>query len=59
MDEVGSLLALDEAWTCAETRELASYKLRVIEGKLADLKAMRKVLTALVHKCDTQATKGG
>jgi len=58
LDEVGSLLELDEAGACAETRELATHKLRVIEGKLADLKAMRKALTALLRQCDAGATQG-
>jgi MerR family mercuric resistance operon transcriptional regulator len=58
LDEVGSLLALDEACACAETRELAAHKLQVIEAKLADLKAMRKEITALLHQCDAGASKG-
>ena len=58
MDEVGSLLELDEAHVCADTRELAVHKLQVIEGKLADLKAMRKGLSALLRQCDTVSTKG-
>ena len=58
LDEVGSLLELDEARACAETRELAAHKLQVIEEKLADLKAMRKALTALLRQCDAGATKG-
>jgi MerR family mercuric resistance operon transcriptional regulator len=57
LEEIGSLLELDEAHACAETRELAAHKLEVIEGKLADLKAMRKALTALLRECDTGATK--
>lgn len=59
LDEVGSLLDLDEACACVETRELAAHKLQVIEEKLADLKAMRKALTALLHQCDTGVTKAG
>lgn len=58
LDEVGSLLELDEASACAETRELAAHKLQVIEDKLADLKAMRKALTALLRQCDTGMTTG-
>ena len=58
LDEVGSLLELDEAGTCAETRELTARKLQVIEKKLADLKAMRKALTALLRQCAAGATKG-
>ena len=58
LDEVASLLALDEACACAETRELAAHKLQVIEAKLVDLKAMRKGLTALLRQCDAGATDG-
>lgn len=58
LDEVGSLLVLDEACACAETRALAAHKLQVIEAKLADLKAMRKALAALLHQCDLGATNG-
>ena len=59
LDEVGSLLELDEAHACAETRDLAAHKLQVIEGKLADLKAMRKALTGLLRQCDVGATTAG
>lgn len=58
LEEIGSLLELDEAHACGETRELASHKLEVIENKLTDLKAMRKALVALVRQCDTGAAKG-
>jgi MerR family mercuric resistance operon transcriptional regulator len=58
LDEVGSLLELDAASACAETRELAAHKLQVIEDKLADLKAMRKALMALLRQCDTGMTTG-
>ena len=58
LDEVGSLLELDEACACVETRELAAHKLQIIDEKLADLKAMRKALTALLRQCDTGATQG-
>lgn len=58
LDEVGSLLELDEARACADTRELAAHKLHLIEEKLAALKAMRKALTALLRQCDAGATKG-
>jgi MerR family mercuric resistance operon transcriptional regulator len=58
LEEIGSLLELDEAHACADTRELATHKLEVIETKLADLKAMRKALIALLRQCDTGAAKG-
>ena len=58
LEEVGTLLELDEAHACAETRELASHKLEVIEIKLADLMAMRKALAALLRQCNAGAMKG-
>lgn len=58
LEEISSLLELDEACACAETRDLAAYKLQVIEEKLADLKEMRKALTALMCQCDAGTTKG-
>jgi MerR family mercuric resistance operon transcriptional regulator len=58
LEEISSLLELDEAHACAETRELAAHKLEVIKSKLADLRAIRKGLTALLRECDTGAAKG-
>ncbi len=58
LDEVGSMLELDDARACAETRELATHKLQVIDAKLADLKAMRKALMNLLRQCDTGAARG-
>lgn len=52
LEEIGSLLELNEAHACAETRELAAHKLLVIDSKLADLKAMRRALDTLVRQCD-------
>ncbi len=59
LDEIVSLLALDEATACAETRELAAHKLAVIEDKLAGLEAVRKALNALMRECESGATQGG
>jgi len=59
LDEVGALLGLDEAHACDETRELAGHKLQVIEGKLADLEAMRKALGGLVRQCEAGVSRGG
>ena len=58
LDEIGSLLDLDEAHACAETRELAAHKLAVIESKLDDLKAMRKALRSLLRQCETGSAAG-
>lgn len=58
LEEVGSLLELDAAHACGETRELAAHKLAVIDSKLGDLKAMRKALVALLRQCDSGTAKG-
>ena len=58
LEEISGLLELDEAHACAETRELTSHKLEVIESKLVDLKAMRLALKALLRQCDAGAAKG-
>ncbi|AYC32464.1 Hg(II)-responsive transcriptional regulator [Pseudomonas cavernae] len=52
LDEVGALLTLDAACACTETRALAARKLALIEQKMADLAAMRQVLSGLVQQCD-------
>lgn len=57
LEETGGLLRLEEARVCADTRELADRKLRVIESKLTDLNAMRKALDALVRQCDAPNRK--
>lgn len=58
LEEIGSLLDLDQAHACAETRDLATHKLAVSEKKLVDLRAMRKALTSLLRQCDTGAAAG-
>ena len=58
LDEIASLLELDAARACADTRKMASHKLQIIEAKLADLTAMRKALAALLRQCDAGAMKG-
>jgi MerR family mercuric resistance operon transcriptional regulator len=58
LEQVGTLLELDEARACTQTRELAAHKLAVIENKLSDLRAMRKALTALLRQCDEGAAVG-
>lgn len=52
LEEIAELLRLDAIGACAETQELATRKLALIKGKLADLTAMRKTLTVLVAQCD-------
>ena len=58
LEEIASLLELDDAQACAATRAITSHKLEVIEMKLSDLAAMRKALTTLLRQCDLSAMKG-
>jgi MerR family mercuric resistance operon transcriptional regulator len=57
LEEIGSLLRLDEASACAETQELALHKLQAIDQKLADLQAMRRALTGLLRQCQRGAVQ--
>lgn len=52
LEEVASLLSLEEACACAETRALTAHKVELIDRKLKDLTAMREALTSLVQQCD-------
>ena len=52
LDEVSTLLTLDSACSCAQTRALASHKRGLIERKMADLAAMHQALGELIQQCD-------
>lgn len=52
LDEITSLLKLEGSRTCADTRDLATRKLSMVESKLNDLLAMRKALADMVGRCD-------
>lgn len=52
LSEIGTLLTLDTACACHETRMLAAHKLALIKQKMADLAAMGQVLDDLVRQCD-------
>lgn len=39
---------------CAETRELATAKLVLIEAKMRDLRSIRSALLATVEQCGTE-----
>jgi MerR family transcriptional regulator, mercuric resistance operon regulatory protein len=54
LDEVRTLVSLsanDEQGACANVRELAESHLMEIRAKIADLRAMERVLTASVRRC--------
>ncbi len=51
LDEVRSLLALEDGQNCRETRALAEKKLLAIEERLADLMRMQRLLKGLISEC--------
>lgn len=55
LDEIALLLGLADGKHCGETKRLAEKKLVVVEGKLADLAAIRNALKTMVAACG----KGG
>lgn len=57
LDEIMTLLRLDAARACTETRDLARGKLAAIERRLADLERMRRVLSTLVARCDPERSE--
>jgi len=53
LEEVAGLLALEETQSCRDTRRLAERKLAVIEGRLADIARMRRLLKGLIAECES------
>ena len=56
LEEVTSLLALDETKACIKTRGIAAHKLKLIEKKIADLAKIRKALSRLIRACDASSS---
>jgi MerR family transcriptional regulator, mercuric resistance operon regulatory protein len=51
LEEVKSLLLLEDGQSCRETRALAEHKLALIEERIADLTRMRRLLKGLMAEC--------
>ena len=61
LDEIRALLTLSGGQasdTCAEVRNLAATHLAEIRAKIADLRAMERVLSAAVRCCDRGEAPG-
>jgi len=61
LDEIRALLALSAEngqEACAEARELAAGHLADVRAKVADLRAMERVLADTVRRCDAGETPG-
>ncbi len=52
LEEVKSLLLLEDGQSCRETRGLAQRKLDLIEARIADLERMRRLLKGLIAQCE-------
>lgn len=52
LSEVKLLLGLSAGEHCAETREVAKEKAKLVERKIADLRAMQGALQKLIRACD-------
>jgi len=61
LNEIRALLALSAEGgqdACAEVRELAASHLVEVRAKIADLRAMQRVLADAVRRCDTGEAPG-
>ena len=53
LEETGSLLSFEKAANCCETKELAERKIKEIDGRIADLRRMKKTLGDLSMRCES------
>ncbi|RBA23580.1 Hg(II)-responsive transcriptional regulator [Herminiimonas fonticola] len=51
LEEVSSLLALDDGTHCAETKSLAEQKLALVRQKIADLATIESSLRSFIEAC--------
>lgn len=59
LNEVATLMELEEPRVCGTTRRIALDKIKAVDQKLAGLTSMRKTLVALVQQCGAgRSTKG-
>lgn len=52
LDEVTSLLKLEDGRSCRETERLAQKKLALVEARIADLERLRTTLKQLIGRCE-------
>jgi Hg(II)-responsive transcriptional regulator len=58
LDEIATLLELEDSDDRVAIRKLAADRLVQVEAKLADLQKMQKMLASLIHECEsTSKTK--
>ena len=54
LDEIGSLLTLQDGTHCDEARELGEQKLASVRGKISSLQRIEQALDGLVQECCAQ-----
>lgn len=52
LDEIMTLLSLDDGRQCLEASKIARLKLNDVRSKLSDLRRMEKTLTELIGECE-------
>lgn len=52
LDEISTLLTLEDGALCSEARKIAQLKLNDIRSRLVGLKRMEKTLSRLVDECE-------
>lgn len=57
LDQIASLLKLDDGAHCAEARQIAEQKLADVRHRLADLQRIETALIALVEQCSAHRGK--
>lgn len=57
LEEVADLLALEDGRHCREAEQLGSRKLAMVRERIAQLRRVEKVLTALVDQCHCNTGK--
>ena len=58
LDETSSLLNFEKAKNWCETKELAEHKIKEIDGRIADLRRMKKTLGDLSMRCENGVEAG-
>lgn len=56
LDEIATLLQLEDSDDRVAIRQLAADRLVQVEGKLADLQKMQMMLSSLIHECAVTST---
>ena len=57
LDEIATLLELNDGTNCASTRQLAERKLEEIEARIADIQLIRDSLKDLIAACRNKNTQ--